>query len=178
MNTTMSKQWYAVSTRPGWEKRVAESLEKKRWTSYCPLNRTNRSWSDRRKAHYEPLFPSVVFVFVSREEHEKIREVDGVVNFIHWLNAPAVISPEEIDTIRKFLSEYEHVSLEKESVNLNEKVRIINGPLMMWEGKIVQIRTNMVKIMLPSLGYSLVAQIQEASHEPVRPLAKLDKKAV
>lgn len=178
MNMTTTKQWYALYTRPRWEKRVAETLEKKKWESYCPLNRTGRNWSDRKRPHYEPLFCSLVFVYASPTDHAKIREVDGVVNFIHWLNQPAVIRPEEIDTIRKFLKEYEHVTLEKASVNLDERVRIINGPLMMWEGKIVQIRTNMVKIMLPSLGYSLVAEIPGNVEEPVRPLAELNKRAV
>lgn len=178
MNSATTNQWYALCTRPRWEKRVAETLEKKKWESYVPLNKTSRHWSDRRKSNFEPLFQSVIFVHASEADFEKIRNVDGVINFIHWLNRPAIIRPEEIDTIRKFLTEYEHVSLEKASVNLNEKVRIINGPLMMWEGQIVQIRTNMVKIMLPSLGYSLVAEIQEEHREPVRPIAELNKRAV
>ena len=178
MNTATTKQWYAIYTRPRWEKRVAESLEKKKWESYCPLNKTSRPWNDRRKTHYEPLFQSLVFVHATEADHEKIMQVDGVVNFIHWLNRPAQIRFEEIDTIRKFLTEYEHVSLEKAQVNLNEKVRIINGPLMMWEGKIVQIRTNMVKITLPSLGYSLVAEIHEEQSELLPSVAALDKRAV
>ena len=178
MNTASTNQWYALYTRPRWEKRVAETLEKKKWESYCPLNRTGRSWTDRRKPHYEPLFQSLVFVYAAEADLEKIRQVDGVINLIHWLNQPAVIRQEEIDTIRKVLTEYDHVSLEKAAVNHDEKVRIINGPLMMWEGRIIQIRTNMVKITLPSLGYSLVAEIHEENTETISEMAGLEKRAV
>jgi transcription antitermination factor NusG len=89
---------------------------------------------------------------------------------VYWLNRPAVIRNEEIDTIKKFLSEYDHVTVEKSQVNLNDRVRIINGPLMMWEGNVVEIRTNTVKITLPSLGQTLVAEIRKEHLETIRPL--------
>lgn len=183
MNTATTKQWYALYTRQKWEKRVAESLEKKKLEVYCPMNRVPRHyWGERKKSLMEPLFRSLIFVHASEADHARISETDGVINFIHWLNKPAIIRSEEIDTIRKFLTEYDFVSLEKAAVNLNEKVRIINGPLMMWEGKIVQVRTNVVKIMLPSLGYALVAEIREERQpeKTVRPLAEAEfnKRAV
>jgi transcription antitermination factor NusG len=180
MNTATTKQWYALYTQPKWEKRVTETLEKKKLEVYCPMNhRVPRHWGERKKALMEPLFQSLIFVYASEADQERIRETDGVINFIHWLNKPAIIRQEEIDTIRKFLNEYDFVSLEKATVNLNEKVRIINGPLMMWEGQIVQVRTNVVKIMLPSLGYALVAEIREEQpQKTVRPLAELNKRAV
>jgi transcription antitermination factor NusG len=81
-----------------------------------------------------------------------------------------VIRNEEIETIRKFLIEYDHVSLEKTQVNLNDRVRIINGPLMMWEGNVVEIRTSTIKITLPSLGQNLVAEIKKEHLETIRPM--------
>ena len=170
------KQWYAVYTRPRWEKKVAELLERKKVEVYCPLNKVNREWADRRKVVLEPLFTSYVFVYVSEQEHASIKQTDGVVNFVYWLNKPAVIRNEEIETIRKFLIEYDHVSLEKTQVNLNDRVRIINGPLMMWEGNVVEIRTNTIKITLPSLGQNLVAEIRKEHLETIRPLERAQLK--
>ncbi len=164
------KQWYAVYTRPRWEKKVAELLERKKVEVYCPLNKVHRQWADRRKVVLEPLFTSYVFVYVSEQEHAGIKQTDGVVNFVYWLNKPAVIRNEEIETIKKFLIEYDHVSLEKTQVNLNDRVRIINGPLMMWEGNVVEIRTNTIKITLPSLGQNLVAEIRKEHLETIRPM--------
>ena len=176
MVTITKKQWYALYTRPRWEKKVADLLEKKKVEVYCPLNKVHRQWADRRKVILEPLFSSYVFVYVSEREHLSIKETDGVINLVYWLNKPAIIRNEEIDTIKKFLSEYDHVSLEKTEVNLNDKVRIINGPLMMWEGNVVEIRTNTIKITLPSLGQTLVAEIRNV--ETVRTLPELQSKAI
>jgi transcription antitermination factor NusG len=164
------KQWFALYTRPRWEKKVADLLEKKKVEVYCPLNKIEKQWADRRKVILEPLFTSYVFVFVSELEHISIKQTDGVVNFVYWLNKPAVIRNEEIDTIKKFLHEYDHVSVERTQVNLKDRVRIINGPLMMWEGNVVEIRTNTVKITLPSLGQTLVAEIRKDNLETISPL--------
>ena len=146
------KQWYALYTRPRWEKKVADLLEKKKVEVYCPLNKVEKQWADRKKIVAEPLFTSYVFVHVTEQEHLSIRQTDGVLSFVYWLNKPAVIRNEEIDTIKKFLNEYDHVTVEKTQVNLNDRVRIINGPLMMWEGHVVEIRTNTVKITLAVVG--------------------------
>ena len=175
---TTTKQWYALYTRSRWEKKVADALEKRKIEAYCPLNRVQRQWADRKKIILEPLFTSYVFVFVTPQEHAQVKQVDGVVNFVHWLNKPAVIRQEEIDTIKKFLTEYDHVSLEKTQVSLNDRVRIINGPLMMWEGNVVEVKTNTVKMTLPSLGYTLVAEIQIEDIEIVKSLQEITMKAV
>ena len=177
MQTATTKQWYALYTRSRWEKKVADTLEKRKIEAYCPVNKVQRQWADRKKVILEPLFPSYVFVFVSPKEHLQIKEIDGVVNFVHWLSKPAVIRQEEIDTIKKFLSEYDRVTLEKTQVNLNDRVRIINGPLMMWEGNVVEVKTNTVKMTLPSLGYTLVAEIEKANIEIVTPLQEIKMKA-
>lgn len=171
------KQWYALYTRPRWEKKVADLLEKKKVEVYCPLNKVQKQWADRKKIVLEPLFASYVFVYITEREHLSIKQTDGVINFVYWLNRPAVIRNEEIDTIKKFLNEYDHVSVERTQVNLNDRVRIINGPLMMWEGNVVEIRTNTVKITLPSLGQTLVAEIRKENLETISPMEEPQLKA-
>jgi transcription antitermination factor NusG len=177
MISITKKQWYALYTRPRWEKKVAELLEKKKVEVYCPLNKVERQWADRRKIVLEPLFASYVFVHISEQEQLAIKQTDGVINFVYWLSKPAVIRNEEIDIIKKFLNEYDYVSVEKAQVNLNDKVRIINGPLMLWEGQVVEIRTNTVKITLPSLGQTLIAEIRKENLETIGPLSELQLKA-
>ena len=63
-NKSMSteKKWYAVYTRPKWEKKVAELLSRKRIENYCPLNKSIKQWSDRKKTIFEPLF-TLMFLF-------------------------------------------------------------------------------------------------------------------
>jgi transcription antitermination factor NusG len=177
MYTDTKKQWYALYTRSRCEKKVADLLEKKKVEVYCPLNKIRRQWADRKKVILEPLFTSYVFIRVAPAELAQIKQTDGVINVVYWLSKPAVIRQEEIDTIKKFLIEYDYVTIEKACVNLNDRVRITNGPLMMWEGNVVEIRTNTVKLTLPSLGYELVAEIRKEKIQPVM-LQEVKMKAV
>lgn len=158
----VNRNWYIVYTRCGNEKKVASLLEKKGLEAYCPLKKgTRHQMMYNRKLVAEALFTCFVFVKASEAEQALIRETEGFLNFVFWRSSPAVTSSDEIDTIRRFLVEYDHVSIEKTEVAQNDKVRILNGPLVLWEGNVVEVMTDTVKILLPSLGYSLVAEIRK-----------------
>jgi len=159
------KNWYAVYTRPKWEKKVSELLSRKKIENYCPLYKSVRQWSDRKKTIMEPLFTSYVFVNVGENDHLPVKQTDGILNFVYWLGKTAVIKNEEIDVIRQFLSENEHVKLEQIEVNVNDRVKIVNGPFKYWEGSVTEIRPKSVKVLLPSLGYALVAEIPKSRVE-------------
>ena len=58
----LNPKWYAIYTRPRWEKKVDLLLKDQGLESYCPLNKVKRKWSDRIKLVEEPLFKSYVFV--------------------------------------------------------------------------------------------------------------------
>ena len=163
------KNWYAVYTKPRTEKKVAELLQKKDIDTYCPLNRVLRQWSDRKKMVYEPLFSCYVFVQINTEEAIRVKETDGVLRFVSWLNKPAVIRDSEIETIKKFLNEHTNVQLEPIEVKVKDVIRIINGPLMEYEGNILSVKKNKVKVSLPSLGYMIVAEVDKTNVEVLKP---------
>lgn len=165
MNT--GKSWYAVYTRPKWEKKVSELLTKKKIDNYCPLCKSVKQWSDRKKTIFEPLFTSYVFVHADETDHLPVKQTEGILNFVYWLGKPAVIKNDEIDAIRNFLSENQHIRLEKIDVNVNDKVKIIDGPFKRWEGDVTEIRPKSVKVLLPSLGYALVAEIPKSRIEVI-----------
>jgi transcription antitermination factor NusG len=160
---TNDSKWYAVYTRPRWEKKVAEILTHKNIENYCPLNRVVRQWSDRKKIILEPLFTSYVFVKTTPPQHSEIRKVSGIVNFVYWLSKPAIIQDEEIENIKYFLSDHVNVQLEKTSININDTAKIIKGPLLDYEGNIIAIKSKTVKIILPSLGYMMVAEVEKTN---------------
>ncbi|HYH14601.1 MAG TPA: UpxY family transcription antiterminator, partial [Flavisolibacter sp.] len=130
MQMVTEKKWYAVYTKPRWEKKVASAFTKNNISNYCPINRVVRQWSDRKKVIYEPLFRPFVFVQISKPEFLEVRKTDGVVNFVTWLGKPAVIKNEEIETIQRFLNDHQNFQLKTTKVNLNDTVRIVKGPLM------------------------------------------------
>jgi transcription antitermination factor NusG len=157
----MTPKWYAVYTKPRWEKKVAGLLLHKGIESYCPLNKVRRRWSDRMKTIEEPLFKSYVFVRVDDSARTAVRMTDGIINFVYWNGKPALIKDREISTIKRFLDEYENVMLEKMDVGTGERVKVIAGPMMEAEGKVLEVKHKTVKVAIDSLGYVLVATIDK-----------------
>jgi transcription antitermination factor NusG len=155
MNTDL--RWYALYTKPRWEKKVAELLGSKQIENYCPLQKTERVWSDRKKIILEPLFKSYVLVRLAPKAHIPVLQTDGVLGFVTVQGKPAVIRDEEIEIVKQFLADYEHVQVEHIDVSVNDKVTILKGPLMQQEGQVMEVNNRMVKVMLPSLGFALVA---------------------
>lgn len=161
-------QWYAVYTKPKWEKKVAALLSQKGVVNYCPLNRVQKQWHDRKKWVEELLFPSYVFVCIATEEFTEVRKTDGVLNFVYWLGNPVQVQQEEITVIKRFLGEYTEVMLEKAGIQLGDTVQITQGPLLAHEGRVVDVQCKTVKVLLPSLGYLMVAQVEKNSVEALQ----------
>lgn len=154
---TENLRWYALYTRPRWEKKVAGFLGTKKIENYCPLQKTERTWSDRKKIILEPLFKSYVLVRLAPKAHIPVLQTDGVIGFVTFQGKPAIIRDEEIEIVKQFLKDYEHVQVEQIDVSVNDEVTIINGPLMQQKGQVMEVKNRMVKVMLPSLGFALVA---------------------
>ena len=165
----VSHKWYAIYTRPRWEKKVNNLLLHKGIECYCPLNKVRRKWSDRIKVVEEPLFKSYVFVRIAEEERTSVRMTDGVINFVYWDGKPALIKEREIQTIRRFLDEYENVGLVKMDLKLDQRVRILAGPLMDQEGKVIQVKNKVAKVAIDSLGYLLIADIYKGKLQSTNP---------
>jgi transcription antitermination factor NusG len=161
--------WYAVYTKPRWEKKVNELLLKAGVEAYCPLNKVRKKWSDRIKWVEEPLFKSYVFVKIAEEEQTAVRMVNGIVNFVYWLGRPAIIQDKEIAIIRKFLNEYTEVRAEPLDLRIDAKIRINRGVLMDKEAKVVEVMNKKVRVVIESIGYALFAVIDKSN------LSLLDK---
>jgi len=158
---SLTSHWYALYTKPRWEKKVHALLTEKRIQSYCPLNKVRKKWSDRIKTVEEPLFKSYVFANVNEEEQTKVRMTAGVMNFVYWQGRPAIIPAREIETIRKFLNEYENVTAEPLEVKEDSRVTIRQGLFMDHEAKVLKIEGNRVKVVIESIGYSLIASLDK-----------------
>ncbi len=158
----MTHKWLAVYTKPRWEKKVATLLTQKGIETYCPINKVRRKWSDRVKLVEEPLFKSYVFVKITDEERTPVRMTDGVINFVYWDGKPALIREKEIMVIRQFLNDHENVALVKVDLQPGQHVRVTAGPLMDMEGKVLELKNKVAKVLIESLGYMLVADIDKS----------------
>jgi transcription antitermination factor NusG len=123
----------------------------------------HRQWSDRVKLVEEPLFKSYVFVRVPADDLTKVRMVDGVLNFVYWNGKPAVIREHEIDNIRRFLSEHQDISVESVELEPESRVVIRSGVMMDKEAVVKRVLGNRVEVVIESLGYRLVAQVDRSN---------------
>lgn len=162
MRNSEHKNWYVLYTKPRWERKIAEQLEINGIECYCPLNRVERKWSDRWKTVQEPLFRCYVFVRIAKENINKPLEINGVFNYIHQMKQPAPVRDQEIEDMRRFLTEYKSVKLEKINVGVNDAIEVLYGPLMDKTGLVTQVHDNFVKVAIASLGYSLVATVSRS----------------
>jgi transcription antitermination factor NusG len=162
-----NKKWYALYTKPRWEKKVHRILSERGMESYCPLNKVKKKWSDRVKLVEEPLFKSYVFVHVSDEERPNVRLVDGVLNFVYWNGRPAEVRDKEINDIKRFMNEYEEVMAYPMQLKPDSKVIIRSGLMMDTEATVQRVLNNRVEVVIESLGYRLVAFVEKANLVPI-----------
>jgi len=97
------RKWHVVYTKPKWEKKVDLNFAQKGIESWCPTQKKERQWSDRKKIIEEPLFKSYVFVKATKEEYNNVLSTMGVVRFLYFEKKPAIIRDNEIELIRKYL---------------------------------------------------------------------------
>lgn len=155
------KSWYVLYTKPRHEKKLAERLQSEGWTVYCPLKKTTKQWSDRKKVVEEALFPSFIFIQCQEQDRDQVFLHASAVRYLYWLRKPAVVRSAEIESIRHWMGEANHASITIESTIVGSKVRLGAGPLMGQLGKVKEHRGDQVTIMLEQLGI----QVRIKAHE-------------
>jgi transcription antitermination factor NusG len=157
--------WYAVYTKPRWEKKVASLLEEAGIEHYCPINKVTRQWSDRKKVVLEPVFKGYVFVKLQEAKKWEIKRIPGILNLVYWLGKPAIIREDEILTIKKFLNEFSDIQISQKTLAVNTQVRVKQGLLMNYNGIIVEVLGNQAVVQIDSLGLQLSAHFDKKNLE-------------
>jgi transcription antitermination factor NusG len=154
------KKWYALYTKPRWEKKIDSVLLRKGVESWCPLQKVERQWSDRKKIIDDPLFKSYIFVRIDPTEKTKVLSTDGVLNFVHYLGKPAVIKDEEVATIKHYLAEKDAriTILSEEGFKEEMKIKVNHGVFMGNEGTVIRGGKKKVYVRLESLGHVMVVE--------------------
>jgi transcriptional antiterminator NusG len=99
--------WFAVQTRPKFEKKVAAEFQEKGIESFLPLHSTKRQWSDRKKMVSTPVFPGYAFVRIAPAQGMRISvlRTNGVINFVGSRGIGSPIANSEIEAIQTLLNE-------------------------------------------------------------------------
>jgi len=158
------KRWHVIYTKSKWEKKVDALLLQRGFESWCPVQKKERQWSDRKKIIEEPLFRSYVFVKASQEERSKILAVNGVVNFLYFEKKPAIIRDQEIETIKKYLGEsYQSIQVvDMNNIPAQTKVTINNGLFMGQTGEVIKSGKKTVFVRLESINMMMIVEFKVA----------------
>ena len=168
MQTSDSPHWYAVYTRPNMEKKLTAELLEKGIVAYCPVQRVQRQWSDRKKVIEVPAFRGYVFVQI----HDKIRwqvlATNGALNFVCHNGKPARIPTSEIDTVRRFFLDLEETLLDETDISVSDIARVYSGVMMGMEGEVVDLKHRYVVLRIPALGLQMQVKVPKENIQIVK----------
>lgn len=150
MENNINKQWYVLYTSPRAEKKVHERLIAQGVTSWLPLHRSPRVWSDRVKLVDIPLYNSYLFVHCHESELIGFLRIYGVARIVYYAGKPAVVRQKEIDAIKEFLTEASGRTL-----IVGDEVEILRGGLKNVSGKIKKIKKKYIYLYLEQLGVTV-----------------------
>ena len=152
--------WYVVYTKPKWEKKVAEQLNKIGIECYCPLITQVRQWSDRKKKVEVPLFNSYVFVQLEDSDRNLVFQSAGAVRYLFWLGKPAIVKNEEISIIKSWLETPDTYDISIDSIKVGDKITLESGPFSTQEATVQEINKTHYVLVLESLGCVLKMKIK------------------
>lgn len=163
------ENWFAVYTKPRFEKKVIERLKENGYNYYCPLRKVVKQWHDRKKEVIEPIFPSYIFIKISKEKMWKVKEIYGILNYVYWLGRPAIIPESDIQRIKSFLEEHKEAFINNK-LKVNDRVKINSGFLMDKEAVILGLRGKLVELEIPSLSVTLSAFVKSSNLTILQPI--------
>ena len=146
------KHWYVLYTKPRNEKKVTERLSTDGFEIYCPLIKTLRQWSDRKKKVQVPMFPSYIFARVSMQERHLLLQDPGILNFVFWLGEPAIVRENEMEAIRKIAESGDEIQVEGSGFEKGQFVQIPEGPFKGLTGVINKLDSRKVIVFVEQLG--------------------------
>lgn len=145
--------WYVIYTKPKWEKRVADQLTQLGVNCYCPLIKTTKQYSDRKKTLEVPLFSNYVFVQLADKDRNLVFLSRGAIRYLYWLGKHAIVKDKEISTIKEWLTDDAAISISQ--YNVGETIKVNSGPFLNHDAVIKEVTNSHYVLILESLGYVL-----------------------
>lgn len=133
--------WFAVQTKPRHEKKVNSELREQDISSFLPLHREKRRWSDRSQWVELPMFPQYLFVRVpiSGDSRLRVLQTAGVVQFVGATGRGVPIPDDQIESLLAIVSRGIPAA-SHEFLSVGQRVRIRGGVLEGIEGILSAIR--------------------------------------
>jgi transcription antitermination factor NusG len=167
-------RWFAVYTRSHHEKTSAEQMGRRAVEHFLPTYQAARRWKDRQKRLSLPLFPGYVFVRIPFDQRRSILVIPGVVQIVGFGDRPAPIGDDEIESLRKILSE--GATAEPHPyLAVGRRVRIARGVLAGLEGVLLRKKGCLrLLVSIELIRQSATLEVDAADVEPISRVAPPD----
>ena len=157
------RNWYVIHTYSGYEEQVEENLRQRAeslnmqeqiFDVIVPKEKQIEVKNGKRNVVEKKIYPGYVFVdmVVTDDSWYIVRNTPNVTGFIGFGVRPTPVSKEEIRRIKKRMGVTDPKY--KVELKIDELVRITDGPLKNFEGKVIEIDEDKgkVKVLVSMFG--------------------------
>jgi len=163
------QQWFAIHTHARHEKVVEQELRYSGITTFLPVVKEVRNWSDRRKVVELPLFSCYLFAKLApgNDERAKVLRINSVHSFVGPGGVGIPIPEEQINAVRTLVDEQLPVCSHP-FLKIGQRVRVRGGALNGLEGILLSRGGDCTLVIsLEAIQRSLSVRIEGYDVEPV-----------
>ena len=158
--TEDGRYWYALYTRPRFEKKINLQLNELEIQTFLPLTTVTKYWSDRKKQIDEPLFPSYLFVYANSKEQFLVFQSYGSVRLVSFNGTPTRIPDEQIHAVRRIL-ESGYTPVLSHYFEKGDEVEVVSGPLVGINGFVTEHRgSNHFSVFISGIRQAVTVNIE------------------
>ena len=132
-----SPRWYALTTKPRFERTTARYLRLKGFEELAPACRVRRRWSDRFKEIEQQLFPGYIFCQFTADQRLTVLTTPGVLSIVGFGKQLAPVDDSEIAAIRAIVDSGAR-AWPWPYLRIGQRIRIEDGCLQGVSGTLVR----------------------------------------
>lgn len=165
------RQWFAAYITPRHEKHAANMLTERGIETFVPLYRVARQWKKSCPTVLElPLFPTYVFVRISRQARGAVLGTPGVLSIVGSSREPWSLPEVEVEALRRM----QCCKVEPHPyLRVGEKVRVKSGVMTGVEGILIRKKSEFrVVLSLDAIMQSVAVEIDADDLELIHGLTE------
>ena len=170
---TSDKKWYVVHTQTGSEEKAKAGLEGRMATTVLkdyieevvvPTEQVSEVRAGKKRITERKFFPGYLLIkmAVTDESLYLVKTTPGITGFIGPGRKPTAITEQEVDSILRRTEDTETKPMPKIVFEVNESVRIGQGPFANFNGKVIEIFPDRgkLKVSVSIFGRSTLVELE------------------
>lgn len=164
MDDNNTNIWYALYTKSRAEKKVYDQLIQLGITTYLPLRKILRQWSDRKKWVEVPVISSYIFINIPKGDYRRAFEAHGVVAYVSHKGKACTIPDADIDAMKRTIENQMDFDVETDRLRKGQTIEVTSGPLKGVSGKVLEVQgAKKLYLSISNIGYTLVIDLADAT---------------